>query len=36
MGHYEQIIVTSAVEEDIPQELSGRVFDVLAGAVTPR
>jgi hypothetical protein len=24
------------VEEDIPQELSGRVFDVLAGAVTPR
>ena len=36
MGHYEQIIVTSAVEEDIPQELSGRVFDVLAGAVMPR
>ena len=36
MGHYEQIIVTSAVEEDIPRELSGRVFDVAEGIVTPR
>jgi DNA replication and repair protein RecF len=33
---YEQLLVTSAVEEDLPMEFGGRVFDVAAGAVTPR
>jgi DNA replication and repair protein RecF len=33
---YEQLLVTSAVEEDLPVEFGGQVFDVAAGVVTPR
>jgi DNA replication and repair protein RecF len=33
---YQQIIVTSAVEEDVPAELAGAVFDVRNGVVAPR
>jgi DNA replication and repair protein RecF len=33
---YEQILITSAVEEDVPQSLRGQVFDVAGGVVTPR
>jgi DNA replication and repair protein RecF len=33
---YEQLLITSAVEEDIPDGLAGRVCDVKEGVVTPR
>lgn len=33
---YSQIIVTAAVEEDLPPELRGQIFDVQAGVVTQR
>ncbi len=33
---YEQIMITSAVEADLPEELDGRRYDVRAGVVTPR
>lgn len=33
---YEQLIVTSAVEEDLPHELMGVVYDVAQGQVTKR
>jgi DNA replication and repair protein RecF len=36
MADYEQLIVTSAVEEDIPSELTGLVFDVIGGQVGRR
>lgn len=36
VADYQQILVTSAVEEDVPPALSGAVYDVLAGVVTPR
>ena len=36
VSDYAQIIVTAAVEEDLPQGLAGRVLDVKAGVVTPR
>ena len=33
---YEQILITSAVEADLPEGLDGRRYDVRAGVVTPR
>jgi len=33
---YQQLIITSAVEEDIPSSLSGAVFDVKEGVVSSR
>jgi DNA replication and repair protein RecF len=33
---YEQLLITSAVEEDLPAALSGVVLDVSEGVVTPR
>jgi DNA replication and repair protein RecF len=33
---YEQLLVTSAVEEDLPPEFGGRVFDVSSGVVSSR
>jgi len=33
---YEQLLITSAVEEDIPEGLAGAVCDVREGVVTPR
>ncbi len=36
VSDYAQIIVTAAVEEDLPDGLAGRVFDVKSGVVTPR
>jgi DNA replication and repair protein RecF len=36
MSGYEQLIVTSAVEKDIPSELSGLIFDVVGGQVSQR
>jgi len=36
MEDYEQLIVTSAVEEDIPSKLTGLVFDVIGGEVGRR
>jgi len=33
---YEQLLVTSAVEEDLPREFDGVVFDVATGSVAPR
>lgn len=36
MADYEQLIVTSAVEEDIPSKLSGLIFDVIGGQVGQR
>jgi hypothetical protein len=33
---YEQLIITSAVEEDLPPGLDGHRFDVREGVVTPR
>ncbi|MTB89437.1 DNA replication/repair protein RecF [Aeromicrobium senzhongii] len=32
----EQVLVTAAVQGDVPPELVGQVFDVARGAVTPR
>lgn len=36
VGDYSQIIVTAAVEEDLPSELGGALVDVRAGVITPR
>jgi DNA replication and repair protein RecF len=36
VSDYSQILVTSAVEEDLPEGLSGNVLDVHDGVVTPR
>jgi DNA replication and repair protein RecF len=36
VAQYEQLIVTSAVEEDIPHELHGKSFDVNGGVVVAR
>jgi recombinational DNA repair ATPase RecF len=36
VGDYEQLLITSAVEEDLPAGLSGAVLDVSHGVVTPR
>lgn len=36
VSEYEQIIVTSAVEEDLPAGLRGQVWDVREGVVTKR
>ena len=36
VGDYSQIIVTAAVEEDLPSELGGTLVDVKAGVVSPR
>jgi DNA replication and repair protein RecF len=36
VGGYEQLLVTSAVEEDLPAEFGGRIFDVFAGQVRRR
>lgn len=36
VSDYAQIIVTAAVEEDLPDGLGGRLVDVNAGVVTPR
>jgi DNA replication and repair protein RecF len=36
LSGYEQILITSAVEGDIPTTLQGDVFDVREGIVTPR
>lgn len=36
VADYEQVLVTAAVWEDVPQSFSGHVFDVEAGEVTPR
>jgi len=33
---YQQIVITSAVEEDVPSELTGQIFDVSQGVVSPR
>lgn len=33
VGDYEQVIVTAAVEEDVPVELRARVLRVTAGTV---
>ncbi|MGN6742901.1 MAG: DNA replication/repair protein RecF [Amnibacterium sp.] len=33
VGRYEQVIITAAVEEDIPADLSGRVTHIRAGEV---
>jgi len=36
VADYEQLLVTSAVEEDLPEELGGTVCDVAHGVVTSR
>lgn len=36
IADYEQLIITSAVEEDLPAGLQGHRFDVREGVVTPR
>ena len=36
VADYQQILITSAVEEDVPDALTGAVCDVRAGVVTPR
>lgn len=36
VSDYQQILITSAVEEDVPDVLTGTVFDVRAGVVVPR
>ncbi len=36
VADYEQVLVTAAVWEDVPESFSGRVFDVVAGEVRPR
>jgi DNA replication and repair protein RecF len=36
VGDYSQLIVTAAVEEDLPTELGGSLVDVKAGVVSPR
>lgn len=36
ISDYEQLVVTSAVEEDLPHGLEGRRLDVHQGTVTPR
>jgi len=33
---YEQLLITSAVEEDLPSGLGGSRFDIKDGVVTPR
>jgi DNA replication and repair protein RecF len=33
---YEQLLITGAVEEDVPQDISGEVFEVYQGVVTAR
>ena len=36
VSDYQQILITSAVEEDVPDALTGAVFDVRSGVVVPR
>lgn len=36
VGSYDQVLITAAVEEDIPEALTGRIFSVSAGEVTAR
>jgi DNA replication and repair protein RecF len=36
VADYSQIIVTAAVEEDLPTDLGGTLVDVTAGVVSPR
>jgi DNA replication and repair protein RecF len=36
VSDYTQLMVTSAVEEDLPDGLTGQIFDVSAGVVTKR
>ena len=36
VSDYSQIIVTAAVEEDLPSQLSGVLVDVRAGVLSPR
>jgi len=36
VGDYEQMIVTAAVEEDLPEDLGGVRWDVINGEVLPR
>ena len=36
LSGYEQVLITSAVEGDIPATLQGEGFDVRQGVVTPR
>jgi DNA replication and repair protein RecF len=36
VADYQQILITSAVEEDVPAALTGAVCDVRAGSVSPR
>ena len=36
VADYQQILITSAVEEDVPAALTGVVCDVRSGVVTPR
>lgn len=36
VADYEQVLVTAAVWEDVPQAFSGQVFDVANGEVAPR
>lgn len=36
VGDYDQLLVTSAVEEDLPDGLAGAIYDVSGGRVTQR
>lgn len=36
VSDYQQILITSAVEEDVPDALTGAIFDVRSGVVVPR
>ena len=35
VAEYEQVIITAAVDEDVPAELTGRVIRIVAGNVVP-